>query len=380
MSFIAVFLVRLGSPNWLIGLYSSLPSLITILIVLPMGSFVQKRRNLVATASWGRIVFRAVIGMFALLPYLPPTIAPYVLVAARSLLSIPGSALNISTTTLWGQITSARRRPRMLSIRLAIQGLVGAGVGLLAGQWLDYAPFPLNYQILFATSFVAGIGSVMALSRLRLPERDEHEVKRKTSFGFRQMVSLIKSQARFRNFAAAAFLYRMGESLPSAVYSIYRVRTLGASDAWIGILFTVQRLVSVVAYVALGQLLSKAKYRRWLWASAFGVALYPATMALARTPEGLLIPSAIVGIFGAGMSIFMTNTLYQVSPGDQRPSFIAVNSLLANITSFVAPLLGTFIADSTTIRTALLAAAALRLIGGGAFWRMGVGSERSLDT
>lgn len=376
MSFISVFLIRLGSPNWLVGLYTSLPALVTILVVLPMGSFIQRRRSVVATASWARFIFRAVIGLFALLPFLSPSIAPYVLVASRSLIAIPGSAINVAVTTLWGKITTASRRPRMLSIRLAIHGLIGAVVGLLAGQWLDYARYPLNYQLLFASAFLAGLGSVYAFSRLRLPEAAPEETSQKQGVGLREMLLLIRSRQAFRSFAIAAFVFRMGTSLPSALFSIYRVRTLGASDSWIGILFTVQRLVSVVAYFTLARLLTRRKYRRWLWTASVGVALYPLTMALARTPEMLLIPSAIAGLFGSAMSIFLTNTLFQVSPEDQRPTFVAANSFLANVTAFVAPILGTLLADATDIRLALIVAAGLRLLGSLSFWRLGVGSER----
>ncbi len=52
MSFMAIFLVRLGSPNLLVGLYTSLPALVAIFVVLPIGAYVQSNRSLVATANW----------------------------------------------------------------------------------------------------------------------------------------------------------------------------------------------------------------------------------------------------------------------------------------------------------------------------------------
>ncbi|MBN1401728.1 MAG: hypothetical protein JXA74_12870, partial [Anaerolineae bacterium] len=73
MSFLGVFLVRLGAPNWLVGLYTSLPALFTILAVLPMGAFVARRGQFVQTAVVGRLFFRAIIGLFAFLPFLPPS-------------------------------------------------------------------------------------------------------------------------------------------------------------------------------------------------------------------------------------------------------------------------------------------------------------------
>ena len=375
MSFLSVYLVRLGAPTWLVGLYSSLPSLVVILTVLPMGSFVQRQHSLVATVNWGRLIFRGVIGLFALLPLLPPALAPYVLVAARSAISVPSSAIDVSFTTILGRATIPERRPTLLSTRLAIDGLVAAVAGLLAGQWLDWAPYPSNYQVLFVSAFIATLGSVYVLSRLKLPEQTVTPLAARR-FNLAAMATMLRDTPAFRRFSAASILYRLSMSMPSALYAIYRVRTLGASDAWIGILLTVERFLSVFAYFGLGRWLARPERRRWLWVSTLGVALYPLTTSLATTPEMLLIPAACGGLFGAGSNIFLTDTLLQVSTEEERPTFAAANSFLANICAFIGPLVGTVLADATGIVLALVVIAALRLMGGLTFWRLGVGRER----
>ncbi|MCD6519881.1 MAG: MFS transporter [Anaerolineae bacterium] len=376
MSYLSIFLVRLGAPSWLVGLYTSLPSLVMILAVLPVGTFVQRQKNLVATANWGRMIFRTVIGAFALLPLLPPTVAPYIMVAARSLISIPGSAVNIAVTTIWGKATTPERRPRMLSTRMAVMGIFTAILGFLAGQWLDFAPYPLNYQLLFLTAFFAGVGSVLTLSRLKLPEVSDEEIAGQKRVGVRDVLPLIRSVPAFRNFAIAAFIFRFGMSMPMALFPIYRVRVLGATDAWIGVLFTVQRVLSVGTYFTLGRLLAKPGFRNRLWLAALGMALFPLTTALATNTTMLLIPAVVGGLIAPGMNIFLTDTLIRVSPEDQRPAFVAMNSFLANMTAFVSPMIGTLLADLLGIRIALVIAAAVRFVGGLFFWRLGVGTDR----
>lgn len=375
MSFIAVFLVRLGAPNWMVGLDTALPALATILTILPAGAFVRRQRNLVKTANWSRLIWRLIVGAFALLPLLPPTLAPYLLVFGRTIMSIPGSTLNVATTTILGQVTTVKRRPRMLSTRMALHGLVGAGTGFLAGQWLERTAYPLNYQILFLSALAAGLGNIYCLSRLRLPEIRPEQIAQRKRMSLGEMLTLVGSTRAFRNFAIAEFIFRLGLALPSALFAIFRVRTLGSSDAWIGTLLTVERLLSVGAYLALGRLLTKPGVRKWLWVSCIGVALYPLTMAFCTTPAMLLIPAITAGLFAAGMDVFMTNTLFQVSPEEERPSFIAANTLLANVTAFVAPMLGTTLADVIDIRFALLFAGAVRIVGALSFWRLGVASE-----
>lgn len=375
MSYIAVFLVRLGAPNWLVGLYDSLPALLTILTVLPMGAFVLRQRNLVAVVNWGRLLWRSVIGMFAFLPFLPLTISPYVLVVGRSLIAIPGSAIEVASTTILGRATTARRRPRMLSMRMAIHGLASAALGFLAGQWLDSAPYPLNYQVLFISAFVAALGSIYTYSHLRLPPGPPQKVEHRKRAALADMWTMIREAPSFRNYTIAAFVFRMGMNIPSALFTIYRVRTLGSSDAWIGVLLTVERLLGVAMYFLLGRFLARRIIRRWLWLSCVGAALFPLTMTLATTPQMLLIPSITAGLFGAGMDIFLTNTLFETSPEEDRPTFVATNTFLANITALIGPMLGTALAGATTIQTALLIVGLLRIIGGLSFWWLGVGTD-----
>lgn len=374
MSFLSVFLVRLGAPSWLVGLFSSLPALVIIVSVLPMGSFVQRQRNLVATVNWGRLIYRSVMGMFAILPVLPPAIAPYILVVARSAIAVPMSTVDVSFTTILGRAVLPHRRPTLLSTRLAINGLVAAVAGFVAGQWLDYAPYPINYQVLFASAFFAGLGSIYALSRLKMPEQ-EVTPSATHRFNLSAMMTLLRDTPAFRRYSAASLAYRLSMSMPSALYPIYRVRTLGASDAWIGTVLTVERLVSVLAYFWLGRFLARPERRRWLWASTLGVSLFPLLTAAASTPEMLILPGIAGGIFGAGSNIFLTDTLLQVSTEEERPTFAAANSFIANLCAFVGPLLGTLLADIIGIVPALVVIGVLRILGGLSFWRLRVGRE-----
>ena len=379
LSFLSVFLVRLGAPNWLVGFYTSLPALVMILAALPMGSFVPRQRSLTSTVNRARLLFRAGVGSLALLPYLPARLAPYLLVGVRGAIAVPDAAIVVAETTLMGRVTTPRRRMSMLGTRSAILGLFSAALGFLAGQWLDWAPYPLNYQLLFCTAFLSGLGSAWALGRIRLPEAPGPVGDRKVSGGLRSLLPLLRSAPAFRNFAIAAFVFRIGMSLPMGLYTIYRVRILGSSDAWIGILYTVERGLSVFSYFALSRLVARRRFRRWLWVGCLLMALYPLTTALAKTPQMLLIPAVILGVFSPAMNLFLRDTLYQVSPEDERPAFVAANQFLSSITQFAVPLLGTLLADMTSVAIALVVGAALRFIGGFAFWLLGVGSQKRAD-
>jgi MFS family permease len=376
LAFLSVFLVRLGAPSWLVGLFSSLPALVTMASAFPAGAFVQRQRSLVKTVNGSRLLFRSVVGAFALLPLLPVTIAPYIMVVAYSLAAIPSSVLNVSFTTLLGQAVPTARRPGLLSTRLAIHGMMATVVGFAAGQWLDWAPYPLNYQVLFGSAIAAGVGGVLVLSRFREAPTSAAALPPRTRVSLRQMWALLMGIPAFRKYATATLVFRLTMSMPTALYPIFRVRELGASDAWIGAMLTVERLLSVFAYFALARLLTKPRYRRWLWITCTGMAFYPFVTSLARTPEMLLLAALVGGLFSGGMNIFLTETLLQASPEDDRPTFIAANSFLVNVTAFVGPMLGTALAGFTGTTLALAIIGGLRFVSSLSFWRLGVGLEK----
>jgi len=211
------------------------------------------------------------------------------------------------------------------------------------------------------------------LAKLKLPDMTERATRPRKGLDLGRLANVLRGDRVFRNYCMAIFLYRLSMSMPMALYSIYKVRVLGASDSWIGITLTVERLISVVTYFAMAQILARPRFRRWLWVTLLGVAFYPITTALARTPEMLLIPAACGGLLGAGSNIFLTNVLFQVSPEDQRPTYVSIDSFLANANAFVAPMVGTALADGLGLVTALLIIGGIRLTGGLAFWRLGVG-------
>ena len=372
LSFVSVFLVRLGAPNWLVGFYTSVPALIMILFTLPAAAYVQGQQDLVRMVNRMRFLFRTGIGSLALLPFLPAQIASYALAATRGLIAIPDAALVVGETTMIGKMTTPRRRTRMLSTRSAILGLFSACVGFAAGQWLDAVVFPWNYQILFFTAFLSGLGSIWALGKVKLPGDASPATTHTERFGLRQMLPLLRSAPTFARFVGAAFVFRIGMYLPMALYPIYRVRVLGSSDAWIGVLYTVERGLNVLSYVVLSRLATRPSVRRWLWLGCVGMALYPLTMSLAKTPQMLLIPSVVIGLVSPSMNLFLTDTLLRVSPDEGRPTFVAANHFLSNLTGFALPMLGTLLADWSGIVVVLVVAAGLRLVGGLSFAVMGV--------
>jgi len=104
--------------------------------------------------------------------------------------------------------------------------------------------------------------------------------------------------------------------------------------------------------------------------SSLGLMLFPVLTGLSTRVEPLLIPSIMAGIFTAGFNLSFFNTSLEVCPQERRPSYLAINTTLINVAAFLAPLLGTSLANVLDIRIALFIAGAMRVLGAGLFYQL----------
>jgi MFS-type transporter involved in bile tolerance (Atg22 family) len=266
------------------------------------------------------------------------------------------------------------KRAHVISIRNVLISIVSTVTVLISGKLLDLIPFPLSYQLLFGAGFVTSLVSLYHVSRIQVADvrMAQYQVQRKAPLtgGFRRLVKQIMNQRDFVRFSTSAFAFHWGLYLPSALYSIYRVKNLGASDTWIGLLSMVENAVTILAYFYWGRVASRKGNRLVLLISSLGIVLFPVLTGLSPRIEPLLFVSVIGGIFGAGLNLSFFNTLLEVCPQERLPSYVAINTTLINVAAFLAPLLGTSLANLLDIRIAFFIAGAMRLLGAGIFYKL----------
>jgi MFS family permease len=130
-------------------------------------------------------------------------------------------------------------------------------------------------------------------------------------------------------------------------------------------LATVLSATTILSYLWWGKVIEKRGNRLVLILSSLGLVLYPTLMGLSPRLEPLIIVAVIGGVFSASRNLSSFNFMLEVCPPERRPSYVAIYTSLVNVTAFLAPLLGTFLADLTSVRIALLVAGGVRLIGVG---------------
>ena len=373
-TFISVFAIRLGASNTLVGLLVSLPALINIFWLIPSARIIERQRrrlpNIVLTGFLQRLGYL----LIALMPFVLHTHRPEVLVALVALVTFPTAMASVAFTSLLADVVPIGKRAQVVSTRNVLVSIISTVTMLISGKLLDLLPFPLNYQLLFGAGFAASLVSLYYVSRIQIADASvaESRPRRKTplAISLRRSLKQITSQRDFVRFSASAFVFQWGLYLPSALYAIYRVRNLGASDTWIGLLSMTQSAVTIVTYLYWGRVASRRGNRRVLLISSLGMVLYPVLTGLSPRVELLLLPSIIAGIFGAGFNLSFFNTLLEVCPQERRPSYVAINTTLINVAAFLAPLLGTSLPNLLDIRVVFFIAGALRLLGTGFFYKL----------
>jgi len=379
--FVAVFLVRLGAPNDLIGFLAAAPALGAIFLSLPAGALLEGRHDLVRIVNLSRLGVRGTYLLIALVPFViggPAEI--WAIVALWTLTSLPASVANLAWTTVVARIVPPLLRPRVNGNRWALLSVVTAVAGMGFGWLLDQVPEPWNFQTVFVASFVAGLVSIYLFSLIRLPgDPSEGATVRSPSLppipALSELIHGARRYPRFTRFLLAGSVYRVGLNLPVALYPIYAVREVHASNTIIGLQATAGNLALVASYLLWGRLATARGHRVVLLAATAGLSSYPLATALVHEATWLIPATLLWGIFASGIDVSFFEGLLDTCPAERLSTFVAINSTLANVVIFLGPIGGTVLANAIGIRSALVVAAALSLLGSLLFYVLAVAKQ-----
>ncbi len=366
-AYLSVFVVRLGASPLLVGLLSSLPSLVMALLALPAGRYVERQPDLIRVVTRSRQAFRLSYLLIAIVPWVLPDLAAAAIVAIWAVAAAASAFANVSFTAAMAEAVPPRRRAGAISLRYAIHAVVTAATLPVTGWVLDSLPFPLGYQVVFLVSFAAAMGSVWVYSKIVLPDqaiRPRERSRVSVRERLRQLPALVTEHRRFLDYVVSTGVFRIGINLPAALWSIYWVKNLQLADSSIALVSMVNNISAVLGYFYWGRMAKKRGHGPVLAISGVGLASYPLITALSRSLPPIILAGAAGGWFSAGINLAFFNVLLAVSPDDRRSAFVSVDTLVAQTIAFAGPLMGAALTDWIGIREALVIATVFRLAGG----------------
>lgn len=369
--FLPVFLVRLGATNLEVSLLVALPSLTGVLFAIPIGAFMQTRRNVIPWYSRGRIGSQAAFGAAALASLLLPDrfVVPGILVL-WGISTLFSTATNVAFNVVMNATAGTRGRFELMSRRWSIMGMSTAASLAIVGFVLGRLPFPLNFQLVLFGFSLTGLWAYRYGSRIIVPD---HPPAARAGAGQSlvrragEIAALVRAQPAFVAFETRRVVYAMGTTLALPLVPLYYVRVLDAPNGWIGLIGTLQALTLLVGY-ALWRRQSRLRGARFVLAAAtFGAALQPAALSLTHDVALAAVLAAAGAVFTAGVNLAIFDRLMATVPEGYGVTFNAIDNTIVNIAGMAAPVLGALLADRIGLGGALVVASLIGLIGAGLF-------------
>jgi len=364
--FFPVFLVRIGGTNLEVGLLTAIPAITGFLLAIPIGSFLQSRRNIIPWYSYSRGIAQLVYAATALAVALVPSAAlvPIVLLLWFAV-TIPSTIGAVAFNVVMDQAAGPRGRFDLLGRRWSIMGLTTAITVAVAGQVLELWGFPANYQLLFLAFSAAGLLSSWFSIRIRVADHPAAARPAGATRGerLRGYAATLRQHPLFLWFVARQFVIMFGIRVSVPLIPLWYIREAHAPDAWIGIIGTAQSLALLVGYYGWRRVGRRYPNRYLMVIVTLGIALYPALLLATRDLVVIAVVTAYGSLIGAGFDLVLFDELMKTIPARMAVTFSAFQTSVSNLAAIIAPLAGGALADLVGIGPGLFVAAVITLMG-----------------
>ena len=375
-SFLSVFLVRLGATSFQVGLLTAMPALTGMLLSIPVGEFLSRRSNIVPWYARSRFAVLLCYVLTGLVPFfVAQSSQPQAIILIWALATLPQTIVTVGFTVVMGGVAGPGGRFTLMSRRWTILGLTNSLTVIIVGQLLTWFNFPLNYQVVFIGSAIGALISVIFSSSLRLPPQEVREGQAGLISVLREHGGALRHNKPFVNFTAAQFVFRWGMALAVPLLPLYWVRSVGATDAQISAINSASTFFMMLSYFFWTNLSRRRGERLVLLVAAFGVSLYPLVTSLTTNPALLVVWAGIAGFFVGGVDLVFFDVVLDTCPRENQAAYVGIYQTTVQIATFLAPLVGTIIADGFGLTVALAAATVLRLAGAALLTVLGVGRQ-----
>jgi MFS-type transporter involved in bile tolerance (Atg22 family) len=370
VTFSTIYAIRLGATNTEVGLLTSMPALLTILISIPMGKFLESRpkpsRWTFASLFTQRIVYLSL----ALVPWIPfledrQGTAVVVLII---LASIPGQIFNIGIWPYYMNIISPNRRAAVFSTQSIITSLVVGTGTVLVGLFLESKTFPSNYQVMITIGILVSMTSFYCFSQVKEPARNTElasaTVPDQGTVSPKNLRSLLHMHSDYGRIIFNQVFQYIGVWTATPLITIYTIKILQASDSWVGkntsIIFFCQLIGWLIARRLIGLKGETVILKRTAAFPVFQTLLIGLSTSL--TP--ILFANGLHGLLAPSYSLSHNNVLLKSIPAGKEHEGIAMYATINRIGIFICPFIGLALAEWIgDIRVVILACGILSLLG-----------------
>jgi MFS family permease len=360
--FLSVFAIRVGASPVELGLIASLPSLIVVLSASFGSWWARRYNNPVRSLFLPGLFMRSLFLLPAFAPLLPLRWQPFWLILSISLPALTQGPASVSFFVIMRGAVKPEQMTRLLSYRqLAVNLTVAAGA-LVFGVWLEQAPFPLNYQIMFMVAFAFSLISLYHCVSIRVPDVVREP---KSAAPAQALVMRAPSPWRTPNFQKVAFIaatIHIAYVLITPVLPLYLVKQMGADEGYMALYGMIELAAGAVAAIIAPRVASRLGNRPLIALGIAGTSLGAVIIALAPNLYVALVAAVFSGCWTAAAGVSLMALFVENAPeGDMTPYSTAYNQVIG-LAMFTGPMIGSLLASSgISLIAIILLGAALRL-------------------
>lgn len=359
-NFFPIFAISiLGATNYQVGLISSLPPLVALIMTIPAAIMLNRlelqKKTVAMSVLWARVLFLLIIGVV----YLTSTYQTWTFLIIIALMNVPGTISTIGWQTLISGMITDERRGTFFSDRNRLLTVVGMITTLLIGIIMkNQTNNAAAYQWLFFSAFGFGLLEVFFLLKHKETVQPKTNTQNKNSF---MNWSIFKDNG-YRWFLIAALCFNFTWQMAWGIFNIYNVKYAHATILWISIFSVGNQLVQIFTFPLWKKWAEhKSNTLMLVWA-AMGMALAPVLTILSTNLVYLTFTQMLSGFFVSGIVLLLFNLLLEQSPQETRTYCITTYNVLLSFVAFIAPQIGIWLLDATGIQRSMEINSFLRFI------------------
>jgi MFS family permease len=374
-SFNAAYILRMGGSNALIGLLSSIPSLVAMFSYIPAARILERQTHLMPWIVRSLLASRAGYVLILTLPLFLHRYVPELTVAILVAMTLPAVLYSTGWSPMLSEVIPPRSRANVLAWRSILASAAVAPLIYGAGLWLEHGPlaqrFPANYQWLYAIGFLGGACSVYLVSRMRMepkaPPASAQGARAREGW-LATLRSALTDNPGFKRIVVNTLLLNLGAWLVGPLYIIFFVRKLGATDGWIGLNGTLANIGVIVGYWIWRRIIHRTGEAKALLIALPLSGIYPFMVALWPNLSFILFAGFLINVTAPGVNLSHGVIYLGLLPEGKKHASTAIYSTVMNIGAFISPLIGVALADRIGIPTMLLIGGGMQLAGAALFY------------
>ncbi|NWQ41512.1 MFS transporter [Bacillus sp. EB106-08-02-XG196] len=348
-NFYPIFAISiLGASNYQVGLISSLPPFIALLMTIPAAILLNRletqKKTVAMAVLWARLLFILLIGVV----YFSSTYQAWAFLIIIAFMNVPATISNVGWQTLISGMIKEERRGAFFSDRnrlLTIAGMISTLViGIIMKNQTNNAT---AYQWLFFAALLFGLLEVFFLMKHKETVRPVPNTK-KSSMDW----SIFKDHG-YKWFLIAALCFNFTWQMSWGIFNIYHVRIAEATILWISIFSVACQLVQIFSFPLWKKWAEEKSNTLMLVWAALGMGLVPFLTILSTNLFYLTGVQALSGFFISGVVLLLFNLLLEQSPAETRTYCITTYNVLLSFVAFIAPQIGIMLLEGLGIQKSM---------------------------